>query len=77
MYVNRIHILHPLEDKDHQQSGPSYVDEVYTEFGGSLKILSDNGTEFKNQLSTDVVNQLGVECNIHFPPFHPQSNGKN
>ena len=28
----------------------AYIDNVYAKFGGSLKILSDNGMEFKNQL---------------------------
>ena len=26
----------------------AYIDNVYCQFGGSLKILSDNGSEFKN-----------------------------
>ena len=43
---------------------------------GSLKILSDNRTEFKNQLFTDVATQLGVEHKVYSPPYHPQSNGR-
>ena len=38
-------------------------------------ILSNNGTEFKNQLMDKVLKQLGVEC-IFSTPYHPQSNGK-
>ena len=34
---------------------------------GVCKILSDNGTEFKNQLFTDVAMQLGVEHKIYSP----------
>ena len=41
-----------------------------------IKILSDNGTEFKNQLLTDVATQLGVEHKVYSPPYHPQSNGR-
>ena len=37
--------------------------------------LSDNGTEFKNQLMDKVLQQLGIEC-IFSAPYHPQSNGK-
>ena len=37
--------------------------------------LSDNGTEFKNELFTTVAKKLGVEHKIYSPPFHPQSNG--
>ena len=38
-----------------------------------MKILSDNGTEFKNQLFTDMATQLGVKCKVYSPPYHPQS----
>ena len=53
----------------------AYIDEVYGKSGGSMKILSDNGTEFKNQLFTDVATQLRVEWTVYSPPYHPQSNG--
>ena len=33
---------------------------IYSEFGGSEKILFHNGTEFKNQLFSAVTKQLGV-----------------
>ena len=36
-----------------------------------MKILSDNGTEFKNQLFTNVATQFGVECKVYSPPYHP------
>ena len=49
---------------------------IYTKFGGSNKILSDNGTEFKNELFTKVADELGVEFKIYTPPYHPQSNGR-
>ena len=51
------------------------IDNVCAKFGGSLKILSDNGTEFKNQLFTEVATELGVEYKICTPPYHLQSNG--
>ena len=38
-------------------------------------ILSDNGTEFKNNLMDQVLKQLGTE-RIFSAPDHPQSNGK-
>ena len=38
-------------------------------------ILSDNGTEFKNNLMDQVLKQLGIE-QIFSAPYHPQSNGK-
>ena len=38
-------------------------------------ILSDNGTEFKNNLMDQVLQQLGID-RIFLAPYHPQSNGK-
>ena len=38
-------------------------------------ILSDNGTEFENELTDNVLQQLGID-HIYSTPYHPQSNGK-
>ena len=38
-------------------------------------ILSDNGTEFKNHLMDQVLQQIGIDCIIS-GPYHPKSNGK-
>ena len=38
-------------------------------------ILSDNGTEFKNNLMDQVLKQLGIE-RIFSAPYQPQSNSK-
>ena len=38
-------------------------------------ILSDNGTEFKNNLMDQILKQLGIE-RIFSAPYHPQSNSK-
>ena len=38
-------------------------------------ILSDNGTEFKNQIFDKVMKDLGIE-RIFSAPYHPQSNRK-
>ena len=37
-----------------------YIDHIYCKFGGSLKILTDNGTEFKNELFDKVAKELAV-----------------
>ena len=65
----------PLKTKTAAEVIKAYVDNIYAKFGGSLKILSDNGTEFKNHLFTDVATELGVEYKMYAPPYHPQSNG--
>ena len=40
----------PLPDKKAEMVLKAYMDLVYCKHGGSLKILSDNGKEFKNKL---------------------------
>ena len=39
-------------------------------------MLSDNGTEFKNQMFEEIVKELRVEHNKYTAPYHPSSNGK-
>ena len=53
----------------------AYIDNVCAKFGGSLKILSENGTEFKNQLFERVAKELGVKHKIYTAPYRPSSNG--
>ena len=40
----------PLKTKMAEEVIQANMDNVYSKFGGSLKILSDNGTEFKNKI---------------------------
>ena len=65
----------PLKTKTAEEVIQAYIDHVYARFGGSLKILSDNGTEFKNKLFEQVVKELGVEYKLYTLPYHPASNG--
>ena len=60
----------PLKTNTTSKVVQAYIDEVYAKFGGSMKILSDSGTEFENQLFTDVVSQLGMEHKV-YSPFLP------
>ena len=66
----------PLPNKSANEVVKAYIDRVYSQFGGSEKILSDNGTEFKNQLMDEVCSQIGVEHKVYSPPYRPQSNGR-
>ena len=66
----------PLKTKTAEEVTKAYMDHIYCNFGGSIKILTDNGTEFKNKLFKEVVSKLGTEFSIHSPPYRPQSNGK-
>ena len=38
----------PLKTKTAEEVMKAYMDHIYSNFGGSIKILMDNGTEFKN-----------------------------
>ena len=66
----------PLKTKTAEEVAKAYMAHIYCNFGGSIKILTDNGTEFKNKLFKEVVSKLGTEFSIHSPPYRPQSNGK-
>ena len=66
----------PIPNKMAKTVLKAYMDSVYCQFGGSIKILSDNGTEFKNKLMEEVSKELGVEYKIYSPPYRPQSNGR-
>ena len=66
----------PLKTKSAEEVLQAYVDNVYSKFGGSLKILSDNGTEFKNKIFEQIAKELGVVCKLYTPPYHPASNGR-
>ena len=64
----------PLKTKQANEVLQVYIDNVYAKFGGSLKILSDNGTEFKKQLFEKVAKELGVKHKIYTAPHRPSSN---
>ena len=66
----------PLKTKTAEEVSKAYLDHIYSNFGGSIKIMTDNGTEFKNKLFKEVIEKLGTEFSIHSPPYRPQSNGK-
>ena len=66
----------PLRTKQASEVLQAYIDNVYVKFGGSLKILSDNGTEFKNQLFEKVAKELGAKHKIYTAPYQPSSNGR-
>ena len=52
------------------------MQHIYSVLGGSMKILTDNGTEFKNEVFRDVLQKLGTEMLIHSPLYRPQLNGR-
>ena len=61
----------PIPNKKAETVLEAYMDHVYCKYGGSLKILSDNGTEFKNKLMEEVSKELGVEYKVYSLPPPP------
>ena len=44
----------PLKTKAAEEVIQAYIDNIYSKFRGSMKILSDNGTRFKNKIFQQV-----------------------
>ena len=53
----------------------AYIDHICCTFGPSRKILTDNGTKFKNKLWTEVFEKLRIEQKFT-PIYSPQCNGR-
>ena len=66
----------PIKTKTTEKVLQVYINNVYSKFGGSIKILSDNGTGFKNKIFEQVAKELGVMYKLYTPPYHPASNGR-
>ena len=66
----------PIKSKKTADVARAYMQHVYLILGGSTKILTDNGTKFKNEVFRDMLQKLGTEKLIHSPPYRPQSNGR-
>ena len=66
----------PLKTKTAEEVIQAYINNLYSKFWGSMKILSDNGMEFKNKIFEQIVKELGVVHKLYTPPYHPASNGR-
>ena len=66
----------PIVDKSAPVIVQAYFKNVHHLFEPSRKLLSDNGSEFKNQLFETIAQELGIEHKVYSPPFRPQSNGR-
>ena len=63
----------PIRNKNAETICEAYRDNIYCVFGGSSRILTDNGSEFKNKEMQDVCATLGLK-HIFSPVYTPQSN---
>ena len=65
----------PLKSKKAEDVINAYINHICCPFGFSKKILTDNGTEFKNKLWTEVFEKLKTEQKFT-PIYSPQCNGR-
>ena len=65
----------PIKSKKAEDVINAYLNHICCAFGPSRKILTDNGTEFKNQLWTEVYKKLQTEHKVT-PIYSPQCNGR-
>ena len=65
----------PILDKSADTIVSTFINKYLPVHMYPRYILSDSGTEFKNNLMDQVLKQLGIE-RIFSAPYHPQSNGK-
>ena len=63
----------PIKNKNAETICDAYRNHVYCTFGGSIRILMDNGSEFKNYEMKQVCETLGVK-HIFPPVYTPESN---
>ena len=69
--LTRFTMAVPIKNKNAETICDTYRNHVYCMFGGSSRILMDNGSEFKNQEMRQVCKSIGVK---HiFPPCTHQS----
>ena len=65
----------PIKNKNAETICDAYRNHIYCTFGESSRILTDNGSEFKNQEMRQVCETLGVK-HIFSPVYTPESNGR-
>ena len=65
----------PLKSKHAEEVIKAYIDHICCIFGPSRKILTDNGTKFKNKLWSEVFEKLRIEQKFT-PIYSPQCNDR-
>ena len=64
----------PIQNKNADTFCDAYRDQIYCTFGGSSRIITDNGSESKNKEMKQVCETLGVK-HIFSLVYTPESNG--
>ena len=65
----------PLKNKTAEEVVKAYLNHICCVFGPSKKILTDNGTEFKNKMWEEVYKLLRTHHRVT-PIYSPQCNGR-
>ena len=65
----------PIKDKSASTVCDAYRAHIYCTFGGSARILMDNGTEFKNEQMDELCKQLDNK-RVYSPVYTPEANGR-
>ena len=65
----------PMKETSAENEVQAYLSGIISCKGGSVAILSDNGTEFKNKVLNDIYDLLGMKP-LFSNPFHPQGNAQ-
>ena len=65
----------PIKDKSTSTVCDAYRAHIYCTFGGSARILTDNGTEFKNEQMDELCKQLDIK-RVYSPVYTPEANGR-
>ena len=53
----------------------AYRAHIYCNFGASARIITDNGTEFKNEQMDELCKQLDIK-RVYSPVYTPEANGR-
>ena len=64
-----------INNKSAEEIVTAWRNHITFPFGVCGKLLTDNGTEFKNDLFSKVAKELGVEKKMYSPPYRPEPNG--
>ncbi len=67
-------LLVPLKDKQAKSVARALIDEVLCKFNTLKTLLSDNGSEFNNQILEAICKEYGI-VKINIVPYHTASNG--
>ena len=59
----------PIKNKSAEKVVTAWRNNISFPFSVCRKLLTDNGTEFKNYLFNTVAEQLGMERKIYMPPY--------